>query len=238
MQIIIVAGILSFCGFTICLLVRIARRDFVRSLLSSTNGKVAAGFASVFVLLVIGYLFMNLQSINADRWVELSLLAGLVGITAVYAFFTAMQVGVSAKTIDEMTRQRYDAVRPVIDIVVKQRALEVYAASLGDPSHGLPCILCNVGIGPAIDVCFFFQHPERGRLLWKLDPLASGEKTDEKNLSLKHPENRMALVTYYRDVYDRCFKSSREISIEKDPNPSWVIGTLKIERIDQKELPK
>jgi len=187
---------------------------------------------------------------------NLVLLAGLIAVTTIYAYSTIQisratkdqadkmteqaeatrqQADASVKMAEEMKEQRYDAVRPVIDIRrdiartdIARQTLEANAALSEDTSHGLSCILHNIGVGPAIDVHSFIQHPERGRLPWRnFVTLAAGGKTERKNFSLKHENNRMALVAYYKDIYDQVFESSREVSIDKVGNAKWEIGPLK-----------
>ena len=185
-----------------------------------------------FILLIIGVLFLIVvlyrgQEVKGADWAQILLMIGLVTITAVYAYSTE-------KMAEEMKEQRYAAARPVIDIQrdidvadVARQTLEANAALSEDTSHGLSCILHNIGVGPAIDVHSFIQHPERGRLRWDFGTLAMGGKTERMIFSIKHENNRMALVAYYRDIYDQVFESSRDVSINKVGNPKWEIGPLK-----------
>lgn len=185
-----------------------------------------------FILLIIGVLFLIVvlyrgQELKGADWAQILLMIGLVTITAVYAYSTE-------KMAEEIKEQRYAAARPKIDIQrdidvadVARQTLEANAALSEDTSHGLSCILHNIGVGPAIDVHSFIQHPERGRLPWNFVTLAAGGKTERKNFSLKHENNRMALVAYYKDIYDQVFESSREVSIDKVGNAKWEIGPLK-----------
>jgi len=174
-------------------------------------------------------------------WVQAIAMIVLVGTTIFYAY-QAKKASASAKAsaeagvkmAEEMKEQRYAAARPKIDIQrdidvadVARQTLEANAALSEDTSHGLSCILHNIGVGPAIDVHSFIQHPERGRLPWNFVTLAAGGKTERKNFSLKHETNRMALVAYYKDIYDQVFESSREVSIDKVGNAKWEIGPLK-----------
>jgi len=194
-------------------------------------------FALPLGLLFLAYLLYSLvlHRIGPSDWAQIFLVLGLVVVTGFYALVAFRQANASMKMAEEMKEQRYDAVRPVIDIRrdiartdIARQTLEANAALSEDTSHGLSCILHNIGVGPAIDVHSFIQHPERGRLPWRnFVTLAAGGKTERKNFSLKHENNRMALVAYYKDIYDQVFESSREVSIDKVGNAKWEIGPLK-----------
>ncbi|MCD6453444.1 MAG: hypothetical protein J7K77_04075, partial [Dehalococcoidales bacterium] len=159
--------------------------------------------------------------------IEVTITFVLVLITAIYVKRTAEiakstkeQADASVKMAKEMREQRYDAVRPIIDI---QR------------DRGLVCILHNIGLGPAIDVRSFIQYHKQERRPWEFGTLTSGGKTEEMILSLEHEDNRMVLVAYYKDIYGRRFESSREVSIGETPNSNWVIGPLKIRPVKEDE---
>ena len=211
---------------------------FTLSLVQTIRRKRAPIGLITIILLIIGVMLLvpivySASEIRTAEWVQIILMIGLVTVTAAYAYSTQ-------RMAKEMREQRYDTVRPIIDIKrdtaradINRRTLEAIAASSGETVYGLSCILRNVGLGPAIDGCSFIQHPERERLPWEFGTLTSGEKTERRNLSIKHEGNRVALVAYYRDVYDRVFESSRKVSIEKKPNPDWVIGPLKIRLIER-----
>jgi hypothetical protein len=110
---------------------------------------------------------------------------------------------------------------------------EAYAAIHEETSHGLSCTLCNIGVGPAIDVRCFIQHPERGRLPWeKFGTLKSGEETERIILSISDKSNHIALVASYEDIYGRTLKSSREVSIDKE-NHNWKLGRLNVVTIKE-----
>lgn len=193
-------------------------------------------------LYIIALAFHYSEEIGLSDKLQILLMLGLVAVTTFYAWSAYRQAEV-------MEKQRYDAVRPVIDIRrniesrdhaigLERQTLEANAALLEDTSHGLLCILHNVGVGPAIDTFSFIEHPEKGRLRWDFGPIITNGKTEEMPLSLKHESTRMALVAYYKDVYGNWFESSREVRIEKTPNPNWVLGRLQIRPIKENELPK
>jgi len=198
-----------------------------------TNKRVSFLLASLGVLF-IAYLSFNIRQIEPADGLQIMLMLGLVTVTGIYAFSAVRQAEAGVKMAEEMKEQRYDMIRPVIDIKrdtaradINRRGIEAYAASSGETSHGLSGILCNIGPGPAIDVRSFIQHPERERLPWQFGTIESGGKTERMILSISHEDNRMALVAYYEDIYGRTFESSREVSAGKK-GEGWEIGPLKI----------
>jgi len=154
--------------------------------------------------------------------------------------FYALQTRKMAK---EMLNQRHDSVRPVIDIMrikhgegeSESRVLhsEQGKKAYGDYSAGLLCRLHNIGVGPAIDVYSFVQTSTVECQLLPFGALAKDGKTDKYSLSLKQSDNRTILIAYYRDIYDNCFESSREVIKGK-----VHLGQLKISKIPEEEFLK
>ncbi len=187
---------------------------------------------TAIILLIIGLLFLSLlifrgQELGAADWAEALLMIGLVLITAFYASSASKQADASVKMADGMARPVIDFKRDTAKLDTVRQALEVYAAIHEETSHGLSCILCNVGVGSAIDVRSFIQHPERGRLPFEFGTIESRGKTERWILSISHGSNRIALVACYEDIYGRTLKSSREVSIDKE-NHDWKLGRLKV----------
>ena len=186
---------------------------------------------------------------TATDWIQAISMVVLVGVTIFYAYqakkasdSAKASADASVKTVEEMRQQRYDAVRPVIDIyrdpTDEDKLPEAFAATKGDASRGLACVLCNIGLGPAIDMYSFvqnpfIQNPSDGRQRFEFGTLATGEKTHKMNLSVKQEDGRMALLAYYKDVYERAFESSREVSADKEKG--WQLGPLKIRPLPKKE---
>ena len=187
-------------------------------------------------------------------YIQIGLTAALVSVTIIYAWRTHVisraakeqaeatrkQAEASVKMAEEMREQRYDAVRPVIDIYRDQtdedKLPEAFAGKSGDTSRGLACVLHNIGLGPAIDLYSFVQNPFSGkRQHYDFGTIATGEKTPKMNLSVKQKDGRMALLAYYKDVYGRAFESSREVSSDKEKG--WQLGPLKIRPVMEDELP-
>lgn len=158
----------------------------------------------------------------------------LVSITIFYALQTR-------KMAKEMLNQRYDAFRPVIDIerVVTdpgEYTKEAYAAKSGELPDLLSCFLRNIGVGPAIDVLSYLPYQERR-------PYSFGTITIKETnshpslLSLDEKDNQKVLIVYYKDVYGRCFESSREVSVDKEKG-AWKLGPLDAHKIDKEVYSK
>ncbi|MBA7699963.1 hypothetical protein ES703_108669 [subsurface metagenome] len=104
--------------------------------------------AVLFASLVIAYLFINLQDITAGRWVEISLLVGLVGITAVYAFCTAMQANASVKIAEEMTRPYL-----MLRLNLEENEFLQWDDYRGSKcADSIPITILNAGKGPAKNI--------------------------------------------------------------------------------------
>jgi len=186
---------------------------------------IVSGFTLATVFLI--YLILNTYAIEPKDFALIMLTFGLVLATTLYAISAAKQANASVKMADGMARPVIDFKRDAAKADIDRRTLEAYAASSEDVSHGLSCILCNVGVGSAIDVRSFIQHPERGRLPWEFGTIESRGKTKRRILSISHESNRIALVACYEDIYGRTLKSSREVSIDKE-NHDWKLGPLKV----------
>jgi hypothetical protein len=155
-------------------------------------------------------------------WIQAISMLVLVVVTAIYAW----QV---KQTVKEMREQRYDSVRPVIDIyrepTDEDKMSEAIAANNKDPSRGLSCVLYNIGLGPAIDLYSFIQTSS-GSQRYNFGTLAKGGKTFSTKLSMKQKErpSDLLLVAYYSDIYGRECVSSRTVFIDKEKG--WVLGHL------------
>lgn len=196
-----------------------------------------------YVLLATGVLltlFLGFKLYSAE-FLQIWLLFVLVVVTSLYAWSTE-------KMAKEMKNARYDALRPIIDIVnMQQTSLELgrqaYAKKL---PNELRCKLCNIGVGPAVELYSFIEDAEGKPRRWDFGALpvaigtrmtATGEEeigyTEEMRLLLEHRGNHGALVAYYKDVYGRWFESSREVRLGAvNPDP------LQIRKITEEELAK
>lgn len=124
----------------------------------------------------------------------------LVGVTIYYAVQTR-------KMAEEMREQRYDSVRPVIDIehiadkLIGDELLEEgFGATRDDYSKGLHCKLRNIGVGPAIDVYSFITHVYNERQPWDFGTLAIKEETQKKAILYRAKRRPQGLSS----VLQRC----------------------------------
>lgn len=179
-----------------------------------------------FVAAVIIGILRAFNQIDTAQTLEIAALTTLVLITAWYAKHTATMA-------KEMREQRYDAFRPVIDIVKMpmepmEMAKQAYGVGEGKFPE-LPCILRNIGVGPAIGVSSFIIVPSSDeRRPWDFGTIAVGEQTLEKSLSLEQTGDRMVLVAYYKDIHGRGFVSKREVTLDKERS-GWKIHPLETE---------
>lgn len=213
---------------------------FILTIVQNFRRKPTIIGRTAIILLVMGLLFLTLlvfqgQELGAADWAQALLMIGLVLVTALYASSAEKQANASAKMAEEMRNARYDALRPIIDIVNMQQmpielARQAYAK---EPPKELTCKLCNVGVGPAIDVYSFVYHDSGERQRHDFHTIAIGKEKGPERLSVAQKDNRWFLVAYYKDVYGRCFESSREVRggvVNPDP--------LKFRNIACEELPK
>ncbi len=166
----------------------------------------------------------------------------LVVVTGIYAWHTR-------KMAEEMREQRYDTFRPVIDFVSMQSNADdeveegLNAQAVKEKRKGIgSCLvrrtLSNVGIGPAIDTYSFTLTAGGERSRKEYGTLTiNGATASEIPLCPERKDDHWFLVAYYKDVFDRWFESSREVSVVEE-RIAWSIGQLKIRKIAEEELPK
>ena len=182
-------------------------------------------------LLFITYLAYNTSKIEPAGWAQILLMLVLVSVTGFYAWSASRQADASVKMVEEMANTRYDAFRPIIDIVEMpmeptEKVKRAFDAGDGKFPEELPCVLRNIGIGPAIGVSSFIIVPSNsGQRPWDFGTIAFGEKTAEMRLSPQQTGDRMFLVAYYKDVYGRDVESRREVTLDKERH-SWKIHPL------------
>ena len=178
-----------------------------------------------FVAAVIIGILRAFNQIDTAQTLEIAALTTLVLITAWYAKHTATMA-------KEMGEQRYNALRPIIDIAEMQmESKEIYKqafeAKEGKFPEQIRCALRNIGSGPAIGVSSFIIVSSSDRCrLHDFGTIAVGEKTFEIRLSPQQIGDRMVLVAYYKDVYGRDVESRREVTLEKS---GWKIHPLETE---------
>ena len=227
--------------------------------------KRAIWMCSIIVIIAAGLLILLLiDKIDVGQVINILVLLGLVLITAEYARQTTImaeatkeQAKASVEMAEEMKQQRYDALRPIIDIVVlpvsaQERIKQGFDAKEGKSPSGLPCMLRNIGVGPATNVFSFIEHPEKGCLRWDFGtiPVATGEEvnkhtreireeeveyTREAQLSIQQRGEHKTLVAYYKDVYENSFESSRKVRVIKE-KVRLEIGPLKVRKLPKEEI--
>jgi len=181
----------------------------------------------------------GLELMTTTDWIQAISMVILVIVTGIYVWRTHViskaakeQADTSAKMAEEMKAQRYDTIRPVIDIEIlniqKQignQPSEAVAAINGDTSYLLSFVLHNIGLGPAIGVCSATPTSTGARWRWDFDTLAAGRNTKVMYLSLKPEDGLLTLSVFYTDAYNRTFDSGRQVSIDKEKT-DWEIGPL------------
>ena len=181
------------------------------------------------------YLAYYSQEIRPVDWAQILLLLALVGVAGFYALSAHKQADASAKMADEMREQRYDTVRPVIDIEKEESPQAEIAQGLavrdGVIGIGLPCKLHNIGLGPATDLYSFIRDDQNIRRRFDFGTLATRGKTVTMGLYVNKEENNR-ISAYYRDIYGRAFESSREVIIDKEKG-SLEFGPLTIRPVEE-----
>ncbi len=220
--------VLLICGYlyiTIAVIVGITilRRIIKKEGLTARDEALPVIIVGIGFLYIIALAFHYSEEIGLSDRMQILLMFGLVAITGFYALSTA-------KMADEMKEQKYDSVRPIIDIErIELHTIEQTREAYGDYSKGLTCVLRNIGVGPAQDVYSFIQT-DRERHLHPFGALAKNGETGKLLLSLEQRNGCNVLVAYYRDVYNRYFESSRDVK-----NGVVQLGPLEIRKLSTDE---
>ena len=226
-----------------------------------TKTEIIKLFVAVIIFAVVIAVVAVLGRIDTAQTIQLIITFVLVLVTVAYVKRTAeiasatreqaeatrQQADASMKMAEEMREQRYDTVRPVIDIVVqpmegKELIYRGLLAENGKFPNSVPCKLRNIGVGPAIELfsCIEYIEGKPLRCDFGAIPVAIGEEemgyTSETRLFLEQRGNHKALVAYYKDVYGRAFESSREVTLNKE-NTTCETGPLQIRLIKKDDLP-
>jgi hypothetical protein len=186
------------------------------------------GVIAVLVALCVVWLILYL---SLEQEVAMTTAIGTIAIglaTAVYAWHTR-------RLAQEMREQRYDAVRPVIDVqwdpLNDARRLEEQEATRSElVSAGFSCRLLNIGLGPAIDIYSFVQSPSGERQLYYFGTLAKQDKTVSLSLSLDQKDVHLFVRARYKDIYGRALESSRELI---GTQGNWSLGPLHIRLVER-----
>lgn len=187
----------------------------------------------VIFLFVIVLAYRYSDEIKLAEFLQILLMFGLVTVTIVYAWSASRQASASRKMAEEMREQRYDAVRPVIDFELQDPGISADAQRM--VAHR--CLIHNIGVGPAIDLNMPILLNLMGDSAWQaLGTIGrDGKAAARFVLATKRAENHWFLVAHYRDIYDRCFESSREVVSE---GPEWKLDRLKTCKITEQEFGK
>jgi hypothetical protein len=183
----------------------------------------------VFALVFYIWVFSPLETSDRVGITTAISMVALFIVTSIYSWHTR-------KMAEEMREQRYDTVRPVLDIQRQQpvemngivRAKEILTEESNLESVGLSSTICNIGLGPAIDTYSFSQSPNEKSVRHNFGVLAVGEKTTPINLSVKQDQGNRFLEVYYEDVYGRSFESRRGVINQEN---KWVLGPLIIMKL-------
>jgi|GEM_PF-1351668 len=246
---------MSHLGWALLVGIILSLVIFAIALIKAMREGFAGRWMAILVLAVgllfILYLAYNLRQIEPADWAQIMLMFALVAVALLSSMSAIRQANASVKMAVEMREQRYDMVRPVIDIERRTEAEEQigegFAAKEEDFSYGLWCVLRNIGVGPATDVWSFiktetFVKGEKSESRpWAFGTLAIGEMTRKVKLSPEQRGNRWFLAAYYRDVHGRDIESIREVSIDKDVEKGilrWNLGPLETRVIPKEEFPK
>ena len=199
-----------------------------------TKTEILKLFIAVIIFAAVIAVVAVLGRIDTAQTIQLIITFVLVLVTVAYvmrtteiAKATRQQADASVKMAKEMKQQRYDAVRPIVDIVIKEQSItaqESISQGYGDKPKDLPCQLRNVGVGPAIRVYSFIKDiddPDGNPRRWDFGILPSAaregemEYTQEMRLLLMQKDNQRALVAHYEDVYGNTFESIREVNLDE-----------------------
>jgi hypothetical protein len=212
-------------GITILIKV-IKKRGFTAS--DTTRSAIIFGIGFLYI---IALAFYYSKEIGLSDRLQILLMFGLVAVTAFYAWSAFRQADANVKMAEEMANTRYDAFRPIIDIVElpmepKEIYKQAFEAKEGKFPEQIRCALRNIGVGPAIGVSSFIIVPSNGgQRPWDFGTIAVGEKMSEFRLSPQQIGDRMFLIAYYKDVYGRDVESRRKVTLDKERH-GWKIHPL------------
>ena len=114
---------------------------------------VARFLCIIFGFLVVAYLLCNRGEIEPGYWVEISLMAGLVGVTVLYASATFIQAKANRDMAEETKKQTLALHKPHIILEMRDNSVGQYFVDK------LKISIANVMGGPAINLEIFIEHP-------------------------------------------------------------------------------
>jgi hypothetical protein len=194
--------------------------------------------------LSLAYLAHNLYVIEPADWVQIMLMFALVTVTVLSTFSTHRQANASVKMAGEMKEQadanvkmatemqnqRYDTFRPVVDI--HMGAVLVTSTKPKKITYEIN----NIGVGPALDGHLRTPEPKRidlGTLTTIRDSDAIGDSL-RGMINIQKENLPATIIAYYKDVFNRSFKSEREICLAIEEN-ALIFGTLKHRKLDREK---
>jgi len=195
---------------------------------------------AAIVIMIVAVAIIGASNIEAAPVFNLVLLAGLIGVTVVYAYSTGQiaketrqQADASVKLAEETREQRFASVRPVIDLEPQGPG----PSPADDHIIALRCQVRNIGIGPVTDLYIPVVLNLRGDTAWKSLGTIGRDGVVEASwvLGTKGAEDRWFLVAHYRDIYGNYFESSREVI---PAGSDWKTGLLDIRGIVKEEFCK
>jgi len=187
-----------------------------------TKTEIIKLFVAVIIFAVVIAVVAVLGRIDTTQTIQLIITFVLVLVTVAYvkrtaeiASATKEQANASVKMAEEMRDTRYDALRPIIDFRFRDSE-ERSGGALGIGARGevpseLHGQLCNIGVGPAIDLYSFSKVDQVTRPRYDFEALKAGELSRQVALSVAQEGSIGILEVYYKDVYDNSFRSRIEI---------------------------
>jgi len=191
----------------------------------------------MLILLFTVFLEYRGSELTSGEWSQTLLMIGLVSLTAFYAISTEKQAKASLKMAEEMSKTRYDTVRPVIDIRLCTSARDHIELGLATKASlqqkGFNCVFVNIGLGPALDVHSHIRDTtaeKRDEHDYDFGVIVVGEQGKEWCQSVHEKNEVMYFDVQYRDVFGRLFESKREMVGEKG---NWTLGPLQTSIIEK-----
>jgi hypothetical protein len=204
-----------------------------------------------FALAVVLYILILKGKVDIAQAIQIIITFVLVLVTYIYVLRTAeiadatkeqaeatgQQAKASLIMAEEMKKQRYDTVLPIIDIqrveFAESKIREGLSIEEGKSAIYLTCKITNVGVGPAIDVNLLTINQSGDTEKQELGTL--GIKDDNNaNILIQKSQYSEYLAVRYRDIYGRFLSSQRPIFLSEKNR--FSLGPLKIEQITGEKI--
>lgn len=180
------------------------------------------------------------------NWIQAISTLVLVVITGIYAWRTHImskaterQAEASVRIAEEMRDTKHNALRPIIDFRFRDSE-DRSGGALGIGARGevpseLHGQLCNIGVGPAIDLYSISKVNQVNLPRYDFEPLKSGELSHQVALSVSQKGSIGILEVYYKDVYGHAFRSRIEVHPIKDQGLRTKLQVEKVEEVNQND---